>query len=113
MYGRSSNCIYFKKKITMKTKLPITDLAMEDAILYTNLILLFLLAFLVSFFIFLIYRTLQTEKKRRQYTPTMKQGDKVYFPVASGSVSGEILEVTEDKVKMVIEVSKSRVYPNE
>jgi preprotein translocase YajC subunit len=97
----------------MKTKLPITDLAMEDAILYTNLILLFLLAFLVSFFIFLIYRTLQTEKKRRQYTPTMKQGDKVYFPVASGSVSGEILEVTEDKVKMVIEVSKSRVYPNE
>jgi hypothetical protein len=43
----------------------------------------------------------------------MKQGDKVYFPVASGSVNGEILEVTKDKVKMVIEVYKSRVYPNE
>lgn len=97
----------------MKTKLPITDLAMEDAILYTNLILLFLLAFLVSFVIFAIYKTLQTEKKRKKYTPTMKQGDKVYFPVASGSVNGEILEVTEDKVKMIIEVHKSRVYPNE
>jgi preprotein translocase subunit YajC len=95
----------------MKTKLPVTDLAMKDAILYTNLILLLLLGFLLSFVIFAIYRTLQTEKKRKQYTPTMKQGDNVYFPVASGSVSGEILEVTEDKVKMVIEVSKSRVYP--
>jgi preprotein translocase subunit YajC len=97
----------------MKTKLPITDLAMQDAIFYTNLILLFLLVFLVSFVIFVIYRTLQNEKKRKKYTPTMKQGDKVYFPVASGSVNGEILEVTKDKVKMVIEVYKSRVYPNE
>ena len=97
----------------MKTKLPVTDLAMQDAIFYTNLILLLLVVFLGSFIIFLIYRTLQTEKKRKQYTPTMKQGDKVYFPVSSGSVNGEILEVTEDKVKMIIEVSKSRVYPNE
>ena len=97
----------------MKTKLPVTDLAMQDAILYTNLILLLLLAFLASFVIFAVYRTLQNEKKRKQYTPTMKQGDKVHTPVMSGSVNGEILEVTEDKVKMVIEVSKSRVYPNE
>jgi preprotein translocase subunit YajC len=97
----------------MKTKLPVTDLAMQDAILYTNLILLLLLAFLASFVIFAVYRTLQTEKKRKQYTPTMKQGDKVYTPVMSGSINGEILEITEDKVKMVIEVSKSRVYPNE
>ena len=43
----------------------------------------------------------------------MKQGDKVYTPVMSGSLNGEIIEITEDKVKMVIEVSKSRVYPNE
>lgn len=97
----------------MKTKLPVTDLAMQDDILYTNLILLLLLTFLASFVIFAVYRTLQTEKKRKQYTPTMKQGDKVYTPVMSGSVNCEILEVTEDKVKMVIEVSKSRVYPNE
>ena len=97
----------------MKTKLLVTDLATQDAIFYTGLMLLLLIAFLVSFFIFLIYKTLQNEKKRKQFTPTMKQGDKVYFPVASGSVNGEILEVTEDKVKMVIEVHKSRVYPNE
>ena len=92
---------------------PITDLAMQDAIFYTNLILLLLVVFLGSFIIFLIYRTLQTEKKRKQYTPTMKQGDKVYTPVMSGNVKGEILDVTEDKVTMVIEVPKSRVYPNE
>ena len=97
----------------MKTKLIVTDLTTQDAIFYTGLMLLLLIAFLVSFFIFLIYKTLQNEKKRKQFTPTMKQGDKVYFPVASGSVNGEILEVTEDKVKMIIEVHKSRVYPNE
>jgi preprotein translocase subunit YajC len=97
----------------MKTKLLVTDLATQDAIFYTGLMLLLLIAFLVSFFIFLIYKTLQNESKRKQYTPTMKQGDKVYTPVMSGDVKGEILEVTEDKVKMVIEVSKSRVYPNE
>lgn len=97
----------------MKTKLLVTDLATQDAIFYTGLMLLLLIAFLVSFFIFLIYRTLQTEKKRKQYTPTMKQGDKVHTPVMSGSLNGEILEVTEDKVKMIIEVHKSRVYPNE
>ena len=96
----------------MKTKLLVTDLATQDAIFYTGLMLLLLIAFLVSFFIFLIYKTLQNEKKRKQFTPTMKQGDKVYFPVASGSVNGEILEVTEDKVKMVIEVHKSRVSPH-
>ena len=95
----------------MKTKLPVTDLAMQDAIFYTNLILLLLLAFLGSFIVYAVYRTLQTEKKRKQYTPTMKQGDNVYFPVMSGSINGEILEITEDKVKIVIEVSKSRVYP--
>ena len=97
----------------MKAKLPVTDLAIQDAILYTNLILLLLLAFLVSFIVYAAYRTLQTEKKRKEYTPTMKQGDTVYFPVASGGINGEILEITEDKVKMVIEVHKSRVYPNE
>jgi preprotein translocase subunit YajC len=95
----------------MKTKLPVTDLAMQDAIFYTNLILLFLVLFLSSFIVYAVYRTLQTEKKRKQYTPTMKQGDNVYFPVMSGSINGEILEITEDKVKIVIEVSKSRVYP--
>jgi preprotein translocase subunit YajC len=95
----------------MKTKLPVTDLAMQDAIFYTNLILLFLVLFLGSFIVYAVYRTLQTEKKRKQYTPTMKQGDNVYFPVMSGSINGEILEITEDKVKIVIEVSKSRVYP--
>jgi len=97
----------------MKTKLPVTDLATQDAVFYTGLILLLLIVFLVSFFIFLIYKTIQNEKKRKQFTPNMKQGDKVYFPVASGSVKGEILEVTEDKVKIIIEVHKSRVYPNE
>jgi hypothetical protein len=43
----------------------------------------------------------------------MKSGDKVYFPVASGSINGEILDVNGDDVKIVVIVSKSRVYPND
>lgn len=97
----------------MKTKLPVTDLAMQDVIFYTNLMLLLLLVFLGSFVIFVIYKTLQNEKKRKEYTPEMKSGDKVYFSVASGGVRGEILEVNGDDVKVVVTVSKSRVYPND
>lgn len=41
----------------------------------------------------------------------MKQGDNIYFPVASGSIPGEILEVNGDEVKVIVTVSKSRVYP--
>lgn len=95
----------------MKAKLPVTDLAMQDAIFYTNLTLLLLLGFLISFIVYVAYRTIQNENKRKQYTPTMKQGDNVYFPVASGSVSGEILEVNGDEVKIIVTWHKSRVYP--
>ena len=84
-----------------------------NPVVFVNLTILGLLLVLISFFCYVIYKTLQNEKKRKQYTPTMKQGDKVYTPVMSGSLNGEILEVTEDKVKMIIEVHKSRVYPNE
>lgn len=84
-----------------------------NPVVFVNLTILGLLLVLITLFTFVIYRTLQTEKKRKQYTPTMKQGDKVYTPVMSGNVIGEILDVTEDKVTMVIEVPKSRVYPNE
>lgn len=97
----------------MKTKLPITDIAASDAIFYTNLILLGLCLFLASFVVYVLYRTFKTEKQRKEYTPTMKQGDKVYTPVMSGSIRGEILEVKEDTILMTIEVAKSRVYPNE
>jgi preprotein translocase subunit YajC len=94
-------------------KLPTPDLEMQDAILYTNLILLVLVLFLVSFIIYVIYRTYKAEQKRKAYNPTMGQGDKVCTPVMSGNVRGEILEVNEDKVKMIIEVPRSRVYPDE
>jgi hypothetical protein len=42
----------------------------------------------------------------------MKVGDKVHFPVDSNTVTGKILEVDGDTVKIVVSVSKSRVYPD-
>lgn len=44
-------------------------------------------------FVRVVYNTITTERKRKKFTPVMVKGDAVYFPVASGSVNGEILEV--------------------
>jgi preprotein translocase subunit YajC len=72
-----------------------------------------LLSLMVYFIIRVIYNTIKAERKRKLFIPGMKSGDKVYFPVASGSVNGEVLEVSGDDVKVVVTVSKSRVYPND
>ena len=72
-----------------------------------------LLITMVAFIIKVVYNTIKSERKRKLFTTEMKTGDKVYFPVASGSVRGEILDVNGDNVKIVVTVPKSRVYPND
>ena len=72
-----------------------------------------LLVFMTVFIIKVIYNTIKAERKKKLFTSEMKSGDKVYFPVASGSINGEILDVNGDDVKIVVTVSKSRVYPND
>jgi preprotein translocase subunit YajC len=66
---------------------------------------------MIVFIIKVVYNTIKSEKERKKFFPEMKQGDNVYFPVASGSITGEILEVNGDEIKIVVTVSKSRVYP--
>ena len=66
---------------------------------------------MVVFIVKITYNTIKAEKERKKFFPEMKQGDNVYFPVASGSIPGEILEVNGDEIKIVVTVSKSRVYP--
>lgn len=97
----------------MKSNLPTPNLEMQDTILLTNLILLSLVLFLGSFIAYALYRTYKAEQKRKAYTPIMKHGDKVCTPVMSGNVRGEILEVKDTKVRMIIEVPRSRVYLDE
>lgn len=72
-----------------------------------------LLITMVAFTTHAIYKIIKTERKRKLFTTEMKAGDKAYFPVASGSVRGEILDVNGDNVKIVVTVPKSRVYPND
>jgi preprotein translocase subunit YajC len=72
-----------------------------------------LLVFMTVFIIKVIYNTIKAERKKKLFTSEMKSGDKVYFPVDSGSINGEILDVNGDDVKIVVTVSKSRVYPND
>lgn len=84
-----------------------------DPVAFVNLTLLGLLLLMVAFFVYVGYRTFKTERKRKEFIKDVKQGDKVYFPVMSGSVNAEVLEVNEDTVKVTLFVPKSRVYPNE
>lgn len=58
----------------------------------------------------IIYNTIVNEKRQSKYLSEMKVNDSVYFPCASGSVNGEILEINDDTVKIVVTVSKKRVY---
>ena len=79
------------------------------AVIGWSLVIISMLAFIIK----VAYNIIKIERKKKLFTPAMKSGDKVYFPVASGSVRGEILYVNDDEVKIVVTVSKSRVYPNE
>ena len=79
------------------------------AVIGWSLVIISMLAFIIK----VAYNIIKIERKKKLFTPAMKSGDKVYFPVASGSVRGEILNVNGDEVKIVVTVSKSRVYPND
>jgi len=71
---------------------------------------------LITMFIFIvkvIYNTIKSEKRRKQFIPTIKKGDKVYTPTSGNSLNGEVFEVNENEVKIIITVTKSRVYPND
>lgn len=72
-----------------------------------------LLILLITYWsIKIIVNTIKSERGRKKFSPNMKAGDKVYFSVDSNSVTGNILEVDDDIVKVVVSVSKSRVYPD-
>lgn len=51
--------------------------------------------------VYIIINTIKSERKRKAFEPDMSVGDAVYFPVSDGSLSGEILEVNNDSVKIV------------
>jgi preprotein translocase subunit YajC len=71
-----------------------------------------LIMLVVYWTIKIIVNTIKSEKGRKKFSPNMKVGDKVHFPVDSNTVTGKILEVDGDTVKIVVSVSKSRVYPD-
>ena len=79
------------------------------AVIGWSLVIISMIVFIVK----VTYNTIKTERKRKIFTCEMKPGDKAYFPVASGSVRGQILNVNGDEVKIVVTVPKSRVYPND
>lgn len=77
----------------------------------TNWTWLILLSVMTFMLISIIINIIKNERKRKEFTPTMKPGDKVYAPILNDKVDGEVLEVNTDTVVMKVVVPKSRVYP--
>ena len=77
------------------------------AVIGWSLVIISMLAFIIK----VAYNTIKSEKERKKFLPEMKQGDSIYFPVASGSIPAEILVVYGDEVKVIVTISKSRIYP--
>ena len=72
-----------------------------------------LLILLITYWtIKIIVNTIRNERARKTFSPNMKEGDDVYFSIATNSVNGEVLEVDGDNVKIIVTVSRSSVYPN-
>lgn len=76
-----------------------------------NYTFVILLGLMVSTAITLIIRIIKSERKRKQFSTTMKIGDSVYSPILNDKVEGEVLEVNTDTVVIKVTVPKSRVYP--
>jgi preprotein translocase subunit YajC len=73
-------------------------------------IALFVLIILVLS-IFILIKLIKNERDRKKFNDIMKPGDEVKVPTID-YVIGEILEINDDEVKVVIKVNKSIVYPN-
>ena len=74
------------------------------------MLILLTIGCLVGIF-WITFKMIRNEKKRMRYTPKMKIGDEVYLPSTSSGVTGEVLEINGDKVKIVITCNKSNLYP--
>lgn len=72
-----------------------------------------LLTIMFIFTFKVIYNTIKSEKDRKKFILTVKKGDKVYTPTSGNSLNGEVFDVNENEVKIIITVPKSRVYPND
>lgn len=77
----------------------------------TSLLWIGLIIAMVIFIFIVVGNTIRNERGRKSFRSVMKPGDDVKVPTID-YVIGEILEVNEDDVKVVIKVHKSMVYPN-
>ena len=66
---------------------------------------------MIVFTYIVIRNTIKNERNRKSFSNIMKIGDSVYVPVGDSLINGEILEINGDEVKVIVKVTKSRVYP--
>jgi len=74
--------------------------------------LLVMIIFMVYMTTKIIVNIVRNERKRKAYVKIIKPGDQVRVPVLNDLYSGEVLEVNDDEVKIVVTAPKNRVYQN-
>lgn len=58
------------------------------AVIGWSLVIISMLAFIIK----VAYNTIKSERERKKFLHEMKQGDNIYFPVASGSIPAKFLK---------------------
>ncbi len=71
-----------------------------------------LLLFMSFMTVRIIVNTVRNERKRKDFSKVIKPGDQVIVPVMDRYI-GEVLEVNDDEVKIVVTAPKNRVYQNQ
>lgn len=77
-----------------------------------NIFPVVIIIFAVYMAIQIIANTVRNERKRKDYFKIIKPGDQVRVPVLNDQYSGEVLEVNDDEVKILVTAPKNRVYQN-
>lgn len=72
-----------------------------------------LLIFMSFMAVRIIINIVRNERNRRDFYKVIKPGDSVTVPVINDQYSGEVLEVNDDEVKIVVTAPKNRVYQNQ
>lgn len=69
-----------------------------------------LLIFMSFMAVRIIVNIVRNERNRKEFYKVIKPGDSVTVPVINDEYSGEVLEVNDDEVKIVVTAPKNRVY---
>ena len=67
---------------------------------------------MLTFFIYVIVKTIKTRKQQKKYLPYMEIGDSVWFSTPATDINSVVEEIDGDFVKVSLIVRKDRLHLN-